>query len=147
MKEVLRFDNVSMHYHSKQGETLALENVNFSVWFLPFPIFFTALFTAFPASFFSAYSAAFFSDSKILIVCSSNLVFFFSCGQMLHKSAAGGSAVMLPRLFSAVRAVVRVIRQYRSAAGTAGVLPPVKVVQSFPRQERSAGMTENESCF
>lgn len=31
MKEVLRFDNVSMHYHSKQGETLALENVNFSV--------------------------------------------------------------------------------------------------------------------
>lgn len=31
MKEVLRFDNVSMHYHSKQGETIALENVNFSV--------------------------------------------------------------------------------------------------------------------
>ena len=31
MKEVLRFDNVSMHYHSKQGETVALENVNFSV--------------------------------------------------------------------------------------------------------------------
>lgn len=31
MKEVLRFDNVSMRYHSKQGETVALENVNFSV--------------------------------------------------------------------------------------------------------------------
>ena len=31
MKEVLRFDNVCMHYHSKQGETIALENVNFSV--------------------------------------------------------------------------------------------------------------------
>ncbi len=31
MKEVLRFENVSMHYHSKQGETLALKNVNFSV--------------------------------------------------------------------------------------------------------------------
>lgn len=31
MKEVLRFDNVSMHYHSKQGETVALEEVNFSV--------------------------------------------------------------------------------------------------------------------
>ena len=31
MKEVLRFDNVSMHYHSKQGETVALENVTFSV--------------------------------------------------------------------------------------------------------------------
>ena len=31
MKEVLRFDNVSMHYHSKQGETVALENVNFSI--------------------------------------------------------------------------------------------------------------------
>ena len=31
MKEVLRFENVSMHYHSKQGETIALENVNFSV--------------------------------------------------------------------------------------------------------------------
>ena len=32
MKEVLRFENVSMHYHSKQGETIALENVNFSVY-------------------------------------------------------------------------------------------------------------------
>lgn len=32
MKEVLRFDNVSMHYHSKQGETVALEKVNFSVY-------------------------------------------------------------------------------------------------------------------
>lgn len=31
MKEVLRFDNVSMHYHSKQGETVALEGVSFSV--------------------------------------------------------------------------------------------------------------------
>ena len=31
MKEVLRFDNVSMHYHSKQGETVALQNVSFSV--------------------------------------------------------------------------------------------------------------------
>ena len=31
MKEVLRFENVSMHYHSKQGETIALKNVNFSV--------------------------------------------------------------------------------------------------------------------
>ena len=31
MKEVLRFDNVSMHYHTKQGETVALQNVNFSV--------------------------------------------------------------------------------------------------------------------
>lgn len=31
MKEVLRFENVSMHYHSKQGETVALKNVNFSV--------------------------------------------------------------------------------------------------------------------
>ena len=31
MKEVLRFENVSMHYHSKQGETVALENVNFSI--------------------------------------------------------------------------------------------------------------------
>ena len=31
MKEVLRFGNVSMHYHTKQGETVALQNVNFSV--------------------------------------------------------------------------------------------------------------------
>ena len=31
MKEVLRFENVSMHYHSKQGETEALQEVNFSV--------------------------------------------------------------------------------------------------------------------
>ena len=31
MKEVLRFDNVSMHYHTKQGETVALQEVNFSV--------------------------------------------------------------------------------------------------------------------
>ena len=31
MKEVLRFDNVSMHYHTKQGETVAVENMNFSV--------------------------------------------------------------------------------------------------------------------
>ena len=32
MKEVLRFENVSMHYHSKQGETVALENASFSVF-------------------------------------------------------------------------------------------------------------------
>lgn len=31
MKEVLRFENVSMHYHSKQGETVAVEKMNFSV--------------------------------------------------------------------------------------------------------------------
>ncbi len=31
MKEVLRFENVSMHYHSQQGETIALDKVNFSV--------------------------------------------------------------------------------------------------------------------
>ena len=31
MKEVLRFENVSMHYHNKQGETIALENASFSV--------------------------------------------------------------------------------------------------------------------
>ena len=31
MKEVLRFDNVSMHYHSRQGEIIALQSVNFSV--------------------------------------------------------------------------------------------------------------------
>ncbi len=31
MKEVLRFENVSMHYHSKQGETKAAENLSFSV--------------------------------------------------------------------------------------------------------------------
>ena len=31
MKEVLRFENVSMHYHSKQGETVAVENMTFSV--------------------------------------------------------------------------------------------------------------------
>ena len=32
MKEVLRFENVSMHYHSKQGETAALKNINFSIF-------------------------------------------------------------------------------------------------------------------
>ena len=32
MKEVLRFENVSMHYHSKQGETIAVENMSFSVF-------------------------------------------------------------------------------------------------------------------
>ncbi len=32
MKEVLRFENVSMHYHSKQGETVAVEDMNFSVY-------------------------------------------------------------------------------------------------------------------
>ncbi len=31
MKEVLQFENVSMHYHSKQGETVALEGASFSV--------------------------------------------------------------------------------------------------------------------
>ncbi len=31
MKEVLHFENVSMHYHSKQGETVALEDTSFSV--------------------------------------------------------------------------------------------------------------------
>jgi NitT/TauT family transport system ATP-binding protein len=31
MKEVLRFENVSMRYHSKQGETIAVEDLNFSV--------------------------------------------------------------------------------------------------------------------
>ena len=32
MTEVLRFENVSMHYHSKQGETVAVEGLNFSVF-------------------------------------------------------------------------------------------------------------------
>ena len=32
MKDVLRFENVSMHYHSKQGETVAVEDMNFSVY-------------------------------------------------------------------------------------------------------------------
>ena len=31
MKEVLRFENVSMHYHSKQGETVAADELEFSV--------------------------------------------------------------------------------------------------------------------
>ena len=31
MQEVLRFENVSMHYHTKQGETIAVENISFSV--------------------------------------------------------------------------------------------------------------------
>ncbi len=31
MKEVLQFENVSMHYHSRQGETIAVEHLNFSV--------------------------------------------------------------------------------------------------------------------
>ena len=31
MKEILRFENVSMRYHSKQGETIAVENLNFSI--------------------------------------------------------------------------------------------------------------------
>ncbi|MBQ9728234.1 MAG: ABC transporter ATP-binding protein [Clostridia bacterium] len=31
MKEVLRFENVWMHYHSKQGETVALQALDFSV--------------------------------------------------------------------------------------------------------------------
>ena len=32
MKEVLQFENVSMHYHSKQGETVAVQDMNFSVY-------------------------------------------------------------------------------------------------------------------
>jgi NitT/TauT family transport system ATP-binding protein len=32
MKEVLHFDDVSMHYHTKQGETIALQDVTFSVY-------------------------------------------------------------------------------------------------------------------
>ena len=32
MKEVLRFEKVSMHYHSKQGETVAVKNLDFSVY-------------------------------------------------------------------------------------------------------------------
>ena len=31
MKEVLRFEKVCMHYHSKQGETVAVEDMRFSV--------------------------------------------------------------------------------------------------------------------
>lgn len=31
MKEVLRFDNVSMHYHTKQGETVAVKDLSFGV--------------------------------------------------------------------------------------------------------------------
>lgn len=31
MKEVLRFENVSMHYHSRQGETVAVQNLNLTV--------------------------------------------------------------------------------------------------------------------
>ena len=31
MKEVLRFENVSMRYHTRQGETVAIENMNFTV--------------------------------------------------------------------------------------------------------------------
>ncbi len=31
MKEVLRFENVCKHYHSRQGETLAVDNVSFTV--------------------------------------------------------------------------------------------------------------------
>lgn len=31
-KEVLKFENVSLIYHTNEGETLALENVNFSVY-------------------------------------------------------------------------------------------------------------------
>ena len=31
MKEVLRFEKVSMHYHSKQGETVAVKDMSFSV--------------------------------------------------------------------------------------------------------------------
>ena len=31
MKEILRFENVSMRYHTKQGETIAVQDLNFSV--------------------------------------------------------------------------------------------------------------------
>jgi NitT/TauT family transport system ATP-binding protein len=31
MKEVLRFENVCKHYHSRQGETVAVENITFDV--------------------------------------------------------------------------------------------------------------------
>ena len=31
MKEILRFENVSMCYHTKQGETIAVQDLNFSV--------------------------------------------------------------------------------------------------------------------
>ena len=31
MKEVLRFENVCKHYHSRQGETIAVDNISFSV--------------------------------------------------------------------------------------------------------------------
>ena len=31
MNEVLQFENVSMHYHTKQGETVAVEDLTFSV--------------------------------------------------------------------------------------------------------------------
>ncbi len=31
MKEVLRFEKVSMHYHTKQGETVAVKDISFSV--------------------------------------------------------------------------------------------------------------------
>ena len=31
MKEVLHFENVTMHYHSKQGEVVAMQDMNFSV--------------------------------------------------------------------------------------------------------------------
>ncbi|MBR2341533.1 MAG: ABC transporter ATP-binding protein [Clostridia bacterium] len=31
MKEVLRFENVSMRYHTKQGETVAVQDLNFSI--------------------------------------------------------------------------------------------------------------------
>ena len=31
MKEILRFNDVSMHYHTRQGETIAVDNLSFSV--------------------------------------------------------------------------------------------------------------------
>ena len=31
-KEVLKFENVSLTYHTKDGETLALKDINFSVY-------------------------------------------------------------------------------------------------------------------
>ena len=31
MKEILRFDKVSMHYHTKHGEPVAVKDMSFSV--------------------------------------------------------------------------------------------------------------------
>ncbi|MCQ2399838.1 MAG: ATP-binding cassette domain-containing protein, partial [Clostridia bacterium] len=32
MKEVLRFDKVTMHYHTKQGETVAMKDMSFTAY-------------------------------------------------------------------------------------------------------------------